>query len=110
MGAITNYLLELSAPVNAVTYPNGNTALHLACRAARTDVVSLLLAARAEANTLNEAGQTPMGLAFQASQRSREARGAFRVLRQVPADAGAVLGEYNPTLYDSGVRSNSKEK
>merc|ERR1712100_534788 len=108
MGAITNYLLELSAPVNAVTYPNGNTALHLACRAARTDVVSLLLAARAEANTLNEAGQTPMGLAFQASQRSREARAAFRSLRQALSDAGAELGEYNPTLYEGGVRRASQ--
>merc|ERR1712146_414178 len=94
----------MGALVNATTYPNGNTPLHLACRAARADVAGLLLAARAGANSLNEAGQTPMGLAFQASQRSREARGAFRALRQVLADGGALLGEYNPTLYEGGVR------
>jgi ankyrin repeat protein len=100
-------LLALGALVNARTHPNGNTPLHLACRAARTDVVALLLTARAEANSINEAGQTPMGLAFQASQRSREARSAFRELRQVLADAGAALGEYNPTLYEGAGRRSA---
>mmetsp|Transcript_72727 Transcript_72727/g.235151 ORF Transcript_72727/g.235151 Transcript_72727/m.235151 type:complete len:210 (-) Transcript_72727:2-631(-) len=75
------------------------TSLHVACRKARDEVVVLLLERRADPNALNEQGHTPLGLAFQASQRSRPARASFKRLREKLVAAGGVLGEYNPTLY-----------
>lgn len=81
------------------------TALHVACRRARTDVAELLLSWRANPNSLNEQGQTPLGLAFQASQRSRSARASFKQLREKLIAAGAALGEFNPTLYNTSVGS-----
>merc|ERR1712228_814879 len=97
-------LLAAGARIDARTSPAGCTALHLACRAAHAGVAGSLIAAKTDPNAVNEAGQTPMGLAFEGSNRSREARGAFKGLREVLASGGAALGEYNPTLYPSGAR------
>eukprot|EP00446_Apocalathium_sp_SHHI-4_P049625 CAMPEP_0177395418 /NCGR_PEP_ID=MMETSP0368-20130122/56138_1 /TAXON_ID=447022 ORGANISM="Scrippsiella hangoei-like, Strain SHHI-4" /NCGR_SAMPLE_ID=MMETSP0368 /ASSEMBLY_ACC=CAM_ASM_000363 /LENGTH=319 /DNA_ID=CAMNT_0018861995 /DNA_START=136 /DNA_END=1096 /DNA_ORIENTATION=- len=91
-------LLEAGAKVDASCLLRG-TSLHVACRKARDEVVVLLLERRADPNALNEQGQTPLGLAFQASQCSRPARASFKRLRAKLVAAGGVLGEYNPTLY-----------
>mmetsp|Transcript_10385 Transcript_10385/g.26025 ORF Transcript_10385/g.26025 Transcript_10385/m.26025 type:complete len:340 (-) Transcript_10385:55-1074(-) len=91
-------LLEAGAKVDASCLLRG-TSLHIACRKARDEVVVLLLEMRADPNALNEQGQTPLGLAFQASQRSRPARASFKRLREKLVAAGGVLGVYNPTLY-----------
>mmetsp|Transcript_26451 Transcript_26451/g.46831 ORF Transcript_26451/g.46831 Transcript_26451/m.46831 type:complete len:340 (+) Transcript_26451:169-1188(+) len=93
-------LLEAGAPVDAECASlGGGTALHLACRAGSAEMARLLLQWRAEANAVNEKGQTPLGLAFQASQAGGAARSSFRDLRAALVAAGAGLGEFNPTLY-----------
>jgi hypothetical protein len=54
-------LLESGANPNAVS-PKGDTALHIAARDGRLDVLRELVAGGADANVPNAAGQTPLQL------------------------------------------------
>ena len=60
---IVDYLLEAGANVQHKR-ENGETALHLACRAAGTDVATKLLQAGADVNAMTENGDTPLAMAL----------------------------------------------
>jgi hypothetical protein len=70
-------LLERGAPVNAQT-GEGHTALHAAADGGHAEVVQMLLAAKADPNVRNAAGDRPIDLA-----RRRGEAGVVKVLEPV---------------------------
>jgi len=73
--------------------------LHAACRGLHLDCIAELLAL-VDPNELNREGQTAQGLAFVACRKNTGGgRAAYKQVEQLLRAAGAVMGQFDPTLY-----------